>query len=161
VQCFRLTLNPDPATAFDGVGASLYPGRWNERNRRVVYVTTSLPLGILEIMVQDSVTSLRGYGAFPVDIPDDIVLETVNRADLSRTWRTARAGRIECRAAGEEWYVCADTVGLVVPSAVVPEAFDFGDFNIVLNPTHTDFARIIIGKRFKLDMDERLQSIIG
>ena len=161
MQCFRLTPNPDPATAFDGVGASLYPGRWNERNRPVVYVTTSLPLGILEILVQDSVTSLRGYGAFPINIPDDIVLETVNRANLSRTWRTALAGRIECRAVGEEWYVRADTVGLVVPSAVVPEAFDFGDFNIVLNPAHTDFARITIGRRLKRDMDKRLQSIIG
>jgi RES domain-containing protein len=160
VHCFRITRNPDAVAAFDGIGASMYPGRWNERNQRAVYVTTRLPLGILEVLVQDAVTTLRGYGAFPLEIPDDIALETADRAAFSPSWRTAFAGRTECRAIGEAWRARKATVGLIVPSAVVPEAFAFGDFNIVLDPTHPDFQRLAIAARLDLDIDARLQSLV-
>ena len=146
---------------FDGTGASLYPGRWNERNQRVVYVTTRLPLGILEILVQDSVTSLQNYGAYPIEIPDGIALETVDRSRLSSDWRTAFNGRTECRAIGDAWFTRAEFVGLIVPSAVVPEGMDYEDFNIVLNPLHADFARIEIGARITLAIDTRLESLLA
>ncbi len=160
MRCFRITPNPDPAAAFDGIGSSLSPGRWNERARRAVYVTTRLPLGILEVMVQDSVTTLRGYGAYPLDIPDDIPLDSVKLADLSPTWRTAFAGREECRAIGHDWLARKATLGLIVPSAVVPEGFAFADYNVVLDPTHPDFPRINVGDRIELDIDHRLQTML-
>jgi len=143
------------------MGASKYPGRWNERNERAVYVTTNLPLGVLEVMVQDTITSLNGYGYYLVDIPDDIVLSRVTVATLSATWRTARVGRVECRAIGEAWRSRHGSVGLIVPSAVVPQAFDFDDCNIVLDPTHADFERLVIGAFVPLDVDDRIQALLA
>ncbi len=161
MRCFRITPSRDPVTAFDGIRSAFAPGRWNERGRRAVYVTTRLSLGILELMVQDSVTMLRGYGAYPVDIPEHVVLASIDRADLSRTWRTAFAGRDECRAIAEAWIVQNSSVGLMVPSAVLPEGFDFGDYNIVLDPLHSDFQQIAIRARIELDIDARLHASIG
>ena len=161
MRCFRVTPIPDPAKAFDGMGASRYPGRWNERNERAVYVTKNLPLGVLEVMVQDAVTSLNGYGYYLIEMSDDVVLSRVNVATLSATWRTARVGRVECRAIGEAWRARHESVGLIAPSAVVPEAFAFDDYNIVLDPTHADFGRWVIGAHVPLDVDDRIRAMLA
>ncbi len=71
MRLFRITTQRDRAAAFDGVGASLYPGRWNERGRRVIYTTSRLPLGVLEVLVQSSLAALAGFVAYPLDVPDD------------------------------------------------------------------------------------------
>jgi RES domain-containing protein len=160
VRLFRITQQVDRAAAFDGVGASMFPGRWNERMRRMVYTTTRLPLGILEVALQASGAALTGYLAYPLEVPDGL-LETLDRSVLSPTWRSAAAGRAECRQYGEAWRARGTTVGLIVPSAVVPEAYDFGDVNVVLNPLHSDFSRLAIGDSIQLDLDMRLQALIS
>jgi RES domain-containing protein len=155
VRLFRISRQRQAVAAFDGVGASLYPGRWNERARRVVYATSRIPLGILEILVQSSGAPLTGYVAYPLDVPDD-VLETFDRSLLSRSWRTADRGRTECRVHGDRWLARGASAGLIVPSAVVPEAYGFGDVNVVLNPLHALFARVTIADPLPLDLDPRL-----
>ena len=89
------------------------------------------------------------------------MLSRVDIAELSATWRTARVGRVECRAIGEAWRARHETVGLLVPSAVVPQAFAFDDYNIALDPTHADFARLAIGAFVPLDVAARIQTMLG
>lgn len=160
MKLFRITQQRSRAAAFDGVGSSLYPGRWNERTKRVVYVTSRIPLGILEIMVQSSGTPLAGYVAFPLEVPDEL-LDTLDRAALSRSWRTADPGRAECRRHGERWRAGDASAGIIVPSAVLPEAYDFGDVNVVLNPLHPAFSGVTIDEPVPLDVDTRLQALIS
>ncbi len=155
MRLFRITTQREQPAAFDGVGASLYPGRWNVRARRAVYTTSRIPLGILEVMVQMSAATLSGFVAYPLEVPDD-ALTALDRAHFSPAWRSP-AGRDECRALGEAWRASQASLGLVVPSAVVPEAYDFGDLNVVLDPLHPDFARVTIGPPLALDLDPRLQ----
>ncbi len=90
--------------------------------------------------VHDSVTDLHGYGFYPLDIADGVALSKIDTWQLSATWRTARVGRVECRAIGEAWRARRESVGRIVPSAVVPEAFTLDDFTIALDPTHADFG---------------------
>jgi hypothetical protein len=125
-----------------------------------VYATSSLPLGVLEVMVQDSVTNRAGYGFYPVTLPDDLTLSNVAYATLSPLWRTARDGRIECRAIGETWRAAKTSIGLKVPSAVVPEAFAFGDFNVVFDPTFTDFDRLVVEPWQPLEIDPRIHVLV-
>ena len=160
MRLFRITRQRERAPAFDGVGSSLYPGRWNERMRRVVYVTSRIPLGILEILVQSSGAPLVGYVAYPVDVPDEL-LEVFDRSVLTPAWRTALEGREECRLHGERWRLSGNSVGLIVPSAVIPEAQAFGDVNVVLNPAHADFARVRIERPIALNVDPRLQALVS
>ena len=156
---FRVTTQRDRVAAFDGVGASLYPGRWNERGQRAVYTSSRLPLAILEVMVQSSVSTLVGYVAYPLDVLED-ALSAFDRTRLSPTWRSG-AGREECRAFGEEWRATRRSLGLVVPSAVVPEAYGFGDVNVILDPLHPDFPRVTIGEPIALDVDPRLEALVA
>lgn len=106
-------------------------------------------------------SSLNGYGYYTVEIPDDIHLETIDRSRLSRTWRTARAGRPECRDLMQPWWDGQHPCGIIVPSAVLPEAFSYGDFNAVMDPAHPDFARFTMGHFTALTIDDRLTTIIS
>ena len=160
MRLFRITQQRERAAAFDGVGSSVYPGRWNERTRRVVYVTSRIPLGILEVMMQSSSAPLLDYVAYPLDVPDAL-LEVADRSAFSPTWRSAAVGRAECRRHGESWRDRGTSVGLVVPSAVVPEAYDFGDVNVVLNPLHAGFAHVTIEDAVPIEIDSRLQVLVS
>ena len=161
MRYFRVTPRQEPARAFDGSGAASSPGRWNQRGQRAVYLSSRLPLGLLEVIVQDSTSSLNGYGFYPVEIPDDIHLDAIDRNRLSRAWRTGRAGRPECRDLVQPWWDGQHPCGFIVPSAVLPEAFGYGDFNAVIDPGHPDFARLTIGGFTALTIDDRLTTIIS
>jgi RES domain-containing protein len=160
VRLFRVTREREREAAFDGIGSSLYPGRWNERGKRVVYVTSRIPLGILEITVQTSGEPLDMYLAYPLDVPDASI-ERCDRSRLTAAWRSAGPGRAECRALGETWRMHGAVVGLVVPSAVLPEAYEFDDVNVVLNPLHPDFRSITIEDPISLDLDTRLKGLVS
>jgi RES domain-containing protein len=160
VRLYRVTrLRDVPAAVIDGVGAAAYPGRWNERNRRGVYLASRIALGLLEVIVQSGVTALQGYAAYPIDVPDDAITR-LDRARLSSRWRTMLAGRDECRRLAEEWRASAASLGLLVPSAVVPEAYDFDEFNVVLDPTHPDFGRVTLGAPVPVAIDHRLAALV-
>lgn len=159
MRLFRVTTQRDPGAAVDGIGASLYPGRWNERGRRAVHSTTRISLGILEIIVQTNLTTLVGFVAYPLDVPDEAVAR-FDRSRLSPAWRTM-AGRDECRAFGEEWAAAKTSIGLIVPSAVVAEGYDFGDFNVIIDPEHPEFDRVTVGAPLPLETDARLVALLA
>jgi RES domain-containing protein len=161
VRYFRVTPQQDAGRAFDGLGAAASPGRWNPRGRRAVYLSSRLSLALLEILVQDSTSSLNGYGFYTVEIPDDVHLDSIDRGRLSSTWRTARDGRPECRDLVQPWWDGRHSVGITVPSAVVPDAFSYDEFNAVIDPASADFARLAIGGFTALTIDDRLNTIIS
>jgi len=153
LRLYRVTrLRAVAAEAIDGNGAARSPGRWNERGHRAVYLSTRVALGFLEVVVQSGTASLDGYAYYPVDVPD-AQLVRLDRTRLSARWRTM-AGRTECRAVATAWR--GTSVGLIVPSAVLPEAYDEGDYNVVLNPGHAGFATVVLGAPIALDPDPRL-----
>ena len=60
-------------------------------------------------------------------------------ARLPPGWRQLPATR-GTAIFGDEWINSARSVGMRVPSAVVP-----GEWNYLLNPAHPDFSKLIIG----------------
>ena len=123
------------ADAFSAEGARLYGGRWNPHGLRVVYTASSRSLAILEMLVQDQPLRAR-YVIIPARIPSKVRIERISASTLPRYWATA--GRTDdLRAIGADWIKRAKTAILRVPSAVVPN-----EFNYLLNPAHPEFARI-------------------
>jgi RES domain-containing protein len=57
------------------------------------------------------------------------------------------------QAFGEEWFQQKRSAVLAAPSAVIGI-----ERNLVLNPSHADFAKIVNGAASKLDLDPRLWS---
>jgi RES domain-containing protein len=148
------------AEAIDGYGAAHSPGRWNVRGVRAVYLASRVALGLLEVVVQSGTVALSEYAYYPILVPDEL-LTPLDRTRLGASWRTMARGRDECRALADEWRTSAASAGLVVPSAVVPEAYDEGEFNVVLDPEHHDFARVAIEAPTPLEVDPRIGSLLA
>ncbi|GAC1539898.1 MAG: RES family NAD+ phosphorylase [Candidatus Velthaea sp.] len=124
-----------------------------------MYLASHISLGILEVIVQAGTASLAGYAAYPIEIPDGDV-SRFDRSRLNKRWRTM-AGRDECRGFAEEWRASKTSLGLLVPSAVLPEAYDNGDYNVILDPEHPGFAHVMLGDAIPLTIDPRLATLIA
>lgn len=134
----------------DGEGARLAGGRWNSRGRSAVYTSSRLSLAALELLVHTDVPLVPpDLVAFEIDVPDAIAVEMVEIAALPKDWRLP--GHPSCRSIGDTWLAEERTAVLRVPSAVVPE-----EWNYLINPGHRASKSIqVIGRR-KFAFDSRL-----
>jgi RES domain-containing protein len=134
----------------DGEGARLAGGRWNTRGRAAVYTSSRLSLAALELLVHTDVPLVPpDLVAFEIEIPDGLDIESVETADLPKDWRLP--GHPSCRAIGDTWLAEERTPVLRVPSAVVPE-----EWNYIINPGHRAAKSIQISSRRRFAFDSRL-----
>ena len=139
------------ATAFEGGGSLRYAGRWHAAGGRVVYTSATLEGAMLETLVHTPRdVPPPDMARFEADVPDDLILtaETLDPLGLHPEWRDKAP---YTRAVGDGWLASARSAALSVPSAVCP-----GGRNVLLNPTHPDFGRIVIGEAVRLTFDPRL-----
>jgi RES domain-containing protein len=147
---WRLVTRRYARSAFSGEGARLYGGRWNPKGLRVVYTSESLSLALLEMLVQDEPLRAR-YVTIAARIPKAVRIERIKPEELPARWRTV-ASRERLAAIGADWVRRAASAVLAVPSAVIP-----AETNYLLNPLHSEFRRIEIGKAQELITDLRLR----
>ncbi len=136
---------------FDGEGARLAGGRWNRRGTAVVYTSATLSLAILEHFVNLKIAgSPADLAAIPADIPEDVLMTSVDVSRLPRDWRKYPAPETLAEL-GTAWVERGESAVLAVPSAVVSE-----ERNYLLNPAHAQFHRIRIGKPVAFRLDSRM-----
>jgi len=150
ITAWRIVRRRWATNAFDGEGARLNGGRWSSPGTRVVYVSESIALAALEMLVH-----LGHEGVLPdyVLIPctfDEGVAETVPSDQLPRNWRTYPASPA-LQAIGDAWVISGKSAVLRVPSAIIPL-----ETNYLLNPAHPDFQSITIGAQVPFALDRRL-----
>ena len=151
MRTYRVCKRQHAKTAFSGTGARYYSGRWHHAGTAVIYTSGSLSLMMVEALVHfDHDLAPTRYVVFDIDIPDHLKLQHVAVADLQKNWRQWPQPR-GLRDLGTGWAEAAKTVGLVVPSAIVPE-----EQNVILNPAHPDFVKIQIGSMRAFRFDKRL-----
>ena len=127
-------------SAFDGEGARRHGSRWTRRGIPAVFMSATLSLAALERFVHtDSDLEPSDLLAIPVEIRDDIAIDTVAVETLPADWRTFPAPPALAEI-GDRWFRASSTPVLSVPSVVIPH-----ERNFVLNPTHREFAKIVIG----------------
>lgn len=152
---WRLTKTKHLPHAFDGEGARLYGGRWSSPGRRVVYVSESLALAVLEVLVHLQDTSiLAAYSTIRVSF-DDVLVSAVSAGSLPANWRQSPPPA-EAQAIGDAWLDAAASAILEVPSAVVDR-----EHNYLMNPAHKDFNRVTIGPAVPYEFDPRLVKQLG
>lgn len=66
-------------------------------------------------------------------------------------WQDIPPGRASTDQ-GDDWLAAAPTAGVLVPSALIPE-----EHNLLLNPSHPDFAQVKISATSSFSFDPRLQ----
>ncbi len=116
----------------------------------MVYTAGTSSLAMLEMLVHLQYRELLDrYVLFEVSF-EDAWVETVNVAQLPRTWRKSPP-LVRLQEIGDRWAVQLRSVVLQVPSATAP-----AEWNYLLNPAHPDFRRIAIGPRRSLHFDPRL-----
>jgi RES domain-containing protein len=133
---WRICRKKYAAAAASGEGARLYGGRWNSRGVRVIYASTSLALAAMETFVNLE-PNLRPADLVSIEgeIPDGLENGKLDIDALPGGWHGTRNETL--RHFGDVWIEAGGSVALLVPSAAVR-----GEWNILLNPAHSGFARI-------------------
>jgi RES domain-containing protein len=136
MRFWRICRQRYAAEAASGEGARLYGGRWNSRGTRVVYASTSLALATVETFVNlepnlrpPDLVSIQG------EIPDAIGIAKLDLTVLPSNWHETRDESL--RPFGDDWIRNGQRAALLVPSAAIR-----GEWNVLLNPAHADFAKI-------------------
>lgn len=150
VTAWRIVKAKHAASAFSGEGAVESGGRWNSPGVAVVYTAGSTSLAMLELLVHlQSQELLKRYLMIVVEF-DDSLLTKVALSDLPRTWRRSPPPAAIQRI-GDDWVAESESAVLRVPSVIAPT-----EWNYLLNPAHSDFAKIVIGPKKRIHFDPRL-----
>src|ERR1700716_3422390 len=98
--------------ANDGLGASLYGGRWNHKGTPVIYAAASRALCALEVLA--NANELAGdYIVTPIELPDDLPPITLSIDSLPSDWDAAQA-TIDTADIGTVWAGKLESVALLV-----------------------------------------------
>lgn len=130
-------------------------GRWNSAGRKVIYAAESIPLAFLENMVRrQGVGFNKDFKIMIIEIPVKVTITTINISELKDGWRDFN-DYSKCQSLGDKWYNDCKTMILKVPSAVMPETF-----NYVINSEHPDYGKIKLISTTDLVPDERIEDIL-
>lgn len=138
--------------AMSGEGGLYASARWHTKGRKIIYTATSTPLAILEIAVnlrQPKIIPL--YVIVEVDVPDRSIL-TLPSDSLPKGWDTTDSEPFISRQIGDRWLMDEVSLGLSVPSVVVPN-----QHNVLINPLHPEFDRVRFSEPIPFPFDTRIK----
>ncbi|WP_159469889.1 RES family NAD+ phosphorylase [Dyadobacter sp. 3J3] len=135
--------------------ASGMKGRWNSQGNKVLYAAESIPLAFLENMVRRQGIGFNDdFNIMFIEIPNNLKIEIVSANSLGKSWRDPN-DYSSCQQIADDWYNHGKSPVLKVPSAVMPEAFNF-----VINTRHKDYQKIRLVGVTHLVPDERIEDIL-
>lgn len=136
-----------------GTGARLTGGRWNSEGVAAVYGGMSPAISALEKLVHTGDILPPDLVLVEIALPDDADLyETLDRSSLPEGWDDLPSSA-QAMAVGDQFIETGRKLGLIVPSAIIPESK-----NIVINPHHPAMMQVHfrILREFKFDPRLRL-----
>lgn len=135
---------------FSPIGASLVGGRWNSPGLGVIYASRSYAGAMLECLAHAGIGRVpRTHVAIEIAIAAGVTVEQRGENSLPTGWDHADL-RV-ARDFGDAWIRERRTAVLVVPSVVARR-----EGNVVLNPQHADFDKIVAGSPEPVIWDARL-----
>ena len=132
-------------------------GRWNSEGNRVIYSAESVALSTLEVMIRKGGVGVGlKYSFMYILVPDfiDIMEETEESLRLIPNWRDPIRFHAS-QEIGDKWYREKRTCLLKVPSALIPDSY-----NYILNQQHEDFEKITIQKTIPFSPDARIEQLL-
>lgn len=134
-----------------GIGAMLHGGRWNHKNIPAIYSSENRSLAAVEFLVHVPLSIIpKNLSIACLEIPDDIVPEQISMSRLPNNWRDYPAPP-ELADLDSEWALSTRSLLLRVPSVVVAD-----EFNILINPKHSEISRVAISHVENFVFDRRL-----
>ena len=149
VQVWRITDRKYADTAFSGEGARVWGGRFNSPGIPAIYVSDTLSLALIEIIVQTNDRSnLKKKVLIRANIPENLI-KVPSKSALPDGWNRIPASK-DSQTYGDEWFRNGTNPVLKIPSVVVPI-----EYNYVINPAHKLFSTIEIAQAEPLSVDPR------
>lgn len=131
MEVFRISAEKF-AQALHASGSS---NRWNKDNQFVIYTGQSRSLSTLELLVhQNSIPAAKSRMMVISVADDEKYYSTLKIKDLPANWRDVSAYP-DLQDLGSDWYLRNKSLVLKVPSAIVPQ-----EFNYLINTRHPDFS---------------------
>ncbi len=133
-----------------GMGGMQASARWHTAGQPVVYLAENPSSALLEILVHlelDDVHRPDTYQLLKIQAPDDLLHEEIP-SSMPESWQH---DELETQAIGDAWLARGETALLRVPSAIVPETW-----NWVLNPRHAQARQLTIVRVERYPYDGRL-----
>ncbi|MGA8272847.1 MAG: RES family NAD+ phosphorylase [Candidatus Sulfotelmatobacter sp.] len=150
-RLYRILRKAYANAPFDGEGAYRYGGRWSSSGTRLSYTSEHQSLAMLEYFVHlDPGDPPEDLLLASADVPDSTTRERIPLAALPPNWRATPAPAALARF-GDQFVEKGKSCVLVVPSALSPR-----ENNWLLNPRHSDFAKIVILPAEPLSYDPRM-----
>lgn len=146
---YRIVRERYAATPFDGEGAARSGGRWNPRGRRAVYLSATLSLAALEVLVHLQSGAPGAFVAWRCHVLRASI-RRIRRRELPRDWNVEPVA-VSTQRIGEGFLREGRWLGLLVPRAVIPT-----EFNLILNPTHPEAGTLRRGDPVPFAFDPRL-----
>lgn len=151
VRVYRLIKERFLSTPLSAEGARRLGGRWNPPGMGILYTSASPELALLEHLVH--LRSLP-YSDLPRLVLLTLVLpekpRLVDVSDLPTEWRDEADFSVNHQAI-VAWLAKPDELAIGVPSAVIPDSF-----NYLLHPAHASFEQIIVARTSAFPIDARL-----
>lgn len=150
MELFRLSREKF-ATPLSGKGAAIKGARWNSIGVELIYTASNRSLAMAEVAVHFTLATLPDdYMMITITVPDDIQVKEVNEINLPPAWKDF-PHPVATQRFGDD-FVFENKYGLLrIPSVVTK-----GDYNVLINPNHKDFARIGITSIEKFPFDKRI-----
>lgn len=136
----------------EGRGGLVSSGRWHTRGHPVVYLAETPAGALIEALVHLELNESdlpEAYQLLKVSVPSNVKTERCNPATLGDDWTVDLQ---ITRRVGDDWLRWRSASLLRVPSAVVPETW-----NWLLNPAHPQARRLRISWARRYAWDSRLQ----
>ena len=148
MRAFRIADRRFPI--FDGTGARLIGGRWNSPGRPVIYAAETYAGALLEVLVHSNLGRVpKTHAAIEISIPDSIAVESLDALSLP-AWDAE--DQLASRTFGDEWLNTKRSAVLMVPSMVLRG----WEHNVLINPEHPHFHRIVVSEPQDVQWDKRL-----
>ena len=150
MEVFRLSREKF-AKDLSGKGAALKGARWNSPGVELIYTASNRSLAMAEVAVHFTYATMPDdYMMTTIFIPDNISISKLSPNDLPPDWN-AFPHPLSTQTIGDQFISEHKYCLLQIPSVVTQ-----GDYNILINPYHSEFLKIKIISAEKFPFDRRI-----
>lgn len=150
MEAFRLS-REKYAAPLSGKGAAMKGARWNSVGMEIIYTASNRSLAMAEVAVHLTLATIPAdYVMLTVYLPDGISTQKLTLKDLPADWN-AFPHPNSTQAVGDKFISENKYCVLQIPSVVTS-----GDYNLLMNPHHSEFPKIKIIAIEKFPFDRRI-----
>lgn len=150
MEVFRLS-RAKYAEPLSGKGAAVKGARWNSAGVELIYAAMNRSLAMAEVAVHLTLATIPSdYVMVTIYLPDEVSMKKLNEKALPRNWNTF-PHPVSTQSIGDKFVAENTNCVLQIPSVVT-----MGDYNLLINPHHSEFSQIKIVDIKPFPFDERI-----